>query len=115
MGQEIEAKFYLSDQPGMAARLQALGAQLIQPRTHELNLRFDTPGRDFQRQRRVLRLRQDEASRLTYKDGATLEDGAFSRREIEFVVGDFDWRGNSSKPLAMKSFSPTKNTDPPMS
>ena len=90
MGQEIEAKFYLQDLPKIVARLQALGARLIQPRTHELNLRFDTPDGDFQRQRRVLRLRQDECARLTYKDGATLEDGAFSRREIEFVVGDFD-------------------------
>jgi adenylate cyclase, class 2 len=90
MGQEIEAKFYLQDLPKIAAHLQALGARLIQPRTHELNLRFDTPDGDFQRQRRVLRLRQDEGARLTYKDGATLEDGAFSRREIEFVVGNFD-------------------------
>jgi adenylate cyclase class 2 len=67
-----------------------LGARLIQPRTHEINLRFDTPKRDFQREHRVLRLRQDRASRLTYKDGTVLESGAFSRREIEFAVSDFD-------------------------
>lgn len=90
MGQETEAKFYLKDLLKMETRLQNLGAQLIQPRTHEINLRFDTPNKDFLRGRRVLRLRQDEAAHLTYKDGTRLEDGAFSRREIEFIVSDFD-------------------------
>src|SRR5574341_133914 len=66
-----------------------LGGGLIQPRTHEMNLRFDTPDRSFQREGRVLRLRQDEAVHLTYKDGNTLKDGALSRREIEFEVSDF--------------------------
>jgi adenylate cyclase class 2 len=90
MGLETEAKFYLGDLAKIETRLHSLGAQLIQPRTHEINLRFDTPNKDFQRERRVLRLRQDEATRFTYKDGSQLEDGAFSRREIEFIVGDFD-------------------------
>jgi adenylate cyclase class 2 len=90
MGQEIEAKFYLNDLSKIETRLRALGAQLVQPRTREVNLRFDTPGRDLRRERRVLRLRQDEAARLTYKDGTILEGGAFSRREIEFVVSDFN-------------------------
>ncbi len=66
-----------------------LGGGLIQPRTHEVNLRFDTPDGSLQREGRVLRLRQDEAIHLTYKDGNTLKDGALSRREIEFEVSDF--------------------------
>ncbi len=90
MGQEIEAKFYLNNLSKIETRLHTLGAQLIQPRTLEINLRFDTPNRDFQREHRVLRLRQDEASRLTYKDGTILEGGALSRREIEFAVSDFE-------------------------
>lgn len=87
---ENEAKFFVRDLLKIKMRLDSLGGQVFQPRTHELNLRFDTPARDFQREQRVLRLRQDEAFRLTYKDGNKLKDGAFSRREIEFTVGDFD-------------------------
>lgn len=87
--QETEVKFYIRDIKAVKARLQAVGANLIRTRTRELNLRFDTPGGGFAREGRVLRLRQDEAIRLTYKDGTQLKDGALSRREIEFSVGNF--------------------------
>jgi adenylate cyclase, class 2 len=90
MGQETEAKFYLNELSKIETRLHTLGSKLLQPRTHELNLRFDTPNRDLRREKRVLRLRQDEAVRLTYKDNSKFEDGALSRREIEFNVSDFN-------------------------
>jgi adenylate cyclase class 2 len=89
MGQETEAKFYLTELSKIETRLHTLGAKLLQPRTHEINLRFDTPNRDLGRENRVLRLRQDEAVRLTYKDNSKFEGGALSRREIEFNVSDF--------------------------
>ena len=63
---------------------------LIQPRTFEVNLRFDTPNGDLTRMGRVLRLRKDDLARLTYKDNSQQIEGALSRREIEFVVNDFD-------------------------
>jgi adenylate cyclase, class 2 len=88
--QETEVKFYIRDIKAINARLLSLGAKLVHPRMHELNLRFDTPGGGFAREGRVLRLRQDEAIRLTYKDGTQLKDGALSRREIEFSVDNFD-------------------------
>ena len=69
--------------------MEALGAQLIQPRTHEINLRFDTPSGDLARGYRVLRLRQDREARLTYKGPGELVDGVRSRQELEFTVGDF--------------------------
>jgi adenylate cyclase class 2 len=90
MGQEIEAKFYIKDLIKIKERLHTLGAQMVQPRTHEINLRFDTPNKDLFRERRVLRLRKDKSAHLTYKDGTLFEGGAFSRREIEFTVDDFD-------------------------
>lgn len=90
MGQETEAKFYLNKLSKIETRLHTLGARLLQPRTHELNLRFDTPNMDLQRESRVLRLRQDEAVRLTYKDSSKFEGGALSRREIEFNVSEFN-------------------------
>jgi len=86
---ETEVKFYIRDTSAVQERLQSLGASLIQPRTLEVNLRFDTPAGDLSREGRVLRLRQDEAVRLTYKDGTQLKDGVLNRREIEFSVSDF--------------------------
>ena len=86
---ETEVKFYVRDISAVKGRLQSLEASLIQPRTLEINLRFDTSARDLSREGRVLRLRQDEAIRLTYKDGTQLKDGALNRREIEFSVSDF--------------------------
>ena len=86
---ETEVKFYVRDIAVVKERLQFLGARLIQPRTLEVNLRFDTPTGDLSRKGRVLRLRQDEAIRLTYKDGTQLKDGVLNRREIEFSVSDF--------------------------
>ena len=66
-GQEIEAKFYINNLPKIEARLQQLEARLIQARVHEKNLRFDTPDQSLRREGRVLRLRQDDAARMTYK------------------------------------------------
>ena len=87
---ETEVKFYLHNITQMEKRLQSMGASLFQGRTHELNLRFDTPQNEFMREGRVLRLRQDQTIHLTYKDNSQLIDGVLSRREIELSVTDFD-------------------------
>ena len=87
--QELEVKFYFPDLPALRARLETAGAQLVQPRVHEINLRFDTPSGDLTRSYRVLRLRQDTEARLTYKGPGELVDGVRSRQELEFKVSDF--------------------------
>jgi adenylate cyclase, class 2 len=87
--QEQEVKFYVSDLAAVQARLEAAGALLSQPRTHELNLRFDTPEMDMAHNAQTLRLRQDTAARLTFKGPATTQEGVRVRQEIEFVVSDF--------------------------
>jgi len=87
--QELEVKFYLPDLLTLRARLETAGAQLVQPRVHEINLRFDTPSGDLARGYRVLRLRQDTEARLTYKGPGELVDGVRSRQELEFTVSDF--------------------------
>jgi adenylate cyclase class 2 len=90
-GHETEAKFYIRDLRKMELRLQELKAQLIQPRTHETNLRFDNANSDLRSTYRVLRLRQDEKARLTFKGPSEEnEGGILSRQEIEFVVEDFE-------------------------
>lgn len=88
---EQEVKFYIQDLAALEARVAGLANQvmLIQPRTHELNLRFDTPTGDLQRTHQVLRLRRDEYLHLTYKGPSSNVDGVCARSEIEFIVGDF--------------------------
>jgi len=88
--QEIEVKFYLADLPALQHRVEALGARCIQTRTHEVNLRFDSPGSQLSRNFQVLRLRQDTAARLTYKGPQQAGSEVHIRREIEFEVSDFD-------------------------
>jgi adenylate cyclase class 2 len=87
--QEIEVKFLVRDLAAIAARLDRLGARLSSPRVHETNLRFDTPDGALTRARRVLRLRQDAASVLTYKGPAAPGEQVSMRQEIEFTVSDF--------------------------
>jgi adenylate cyclase class 2 len=88
--QETEEKFYVARLADIERRLQTMSARQIQPRTEELNLRFDLPRKPLQRAGRVLRLRRDNSVRLTYKDGARVLEGTSSRHEVEFAVSDFD-------------------------
>jgi len=85
---EQEAKFWLSDPAKLEQNLKSLGARLVQPRTHELNLRFDTPDGRLSSAFQALRLRQDQKARLTYKDAADPASAVSSRTEIEVEVGD---------------------------
>ena len=90
-GQEIEAKFHVRNLRKIELRLLELKAQLIQPRVHEINLRFDRPDGELRNSFRVLRLRQDDIARFTFKGPSVeKEGGILSRQEIEFEVGDFD-------------------------
>lgn len=88
--QETEVKFYVSDLSRLRARLDELDAHLAQERVLEMNLRFDLLGAPLRAEGRVLRLRQDTATRLTYKSASTKEEGVLSREEIEFIVEDFE-------------------------
>lgn len=89
-GQELEIKLLIADLPALEARLKKLDAQCTQTRTHEVNLRFDTPGEDLARANKVLRLRKDAANRLTYKGPSEDRSGVRARREIEFSLDDFE-------------------------
>jgi len=88
--QEIEVKFYVSNLRAIENQLVQLGAQLTQPRTLEVNLRFDTSDGELARSFRVLRLRQDTAARMTFKGPARAQDGARIRQEIEMEVENFE-------------------------
>lgn len=88
--QELEVKFYVTDLNKMKSRLLALGAEISQPRTYEVNLRFDKLDGELVRTHQVLRLRRDSSVRLTYKGPGKTIDGIHLRKEIEFAASDFD-------------------------
>jgi len=102
--QEIEAKFYVLDLDRIRMRLQALEARLIQDRVLETNIRFDLPDGGLRSEGRVLRLRQDNEARLTYKSESTKEQGVLSRTEIEFVVEDFEKAKQLLEALGYRKF-----------
>lgn len=86
---EVEIKFYLTDMPAYEKRVRSIGANLVRPRTREVNYRFDTPEMRLAREHRVLRLRQDNSIILTYKGPTEVKDGVSVRPEIELEVNDF--------------------------
>ena len=89
---EVEVKFLLSDRAALRQRLLAAGAELARPRLFERNVRFDTAGEKLRRQWQLLRLRQDDRARLTFKGEPPQEvaSEAKVREELETVVGDFN-------------------------
>ena len=87
--QELEIKLFLLDMPAFQQKVESLGGKLIEPRLHEINLRFDTPDGGLTRAYQVLRLRQDTAARMTYKGPGETINGVHARREIEFTVSDY--------------------------
>jgi adenylate cyclase class 2 len=84
---EIEAKFMLPHLADMRHIVLSLGGHLISPRMLERNVRFDDTAGSLQSEDKVLRLRQDRNSRLTYKEKL---GGIETRLEIEVEVDDFD-------------------------
>jgi len=87
---EREIKFYIQDLSAVAERLKLCGAELIRPRILETNLRLDTPERELMQTGRMLRIRQDDRVRVTYKANARIEGGVIARTEIEFGADDLE-------------------------
>lgn len=88
---EVEVKFLLPDLQPLRQRLLTAGAALTKPRQFERNVRFDTQTETLRLEEKLLRLRQDDRARLTFK-GPVLEDAASEakvREELEVEVGDF--------------------------
>lgn len=90
-GQETEVKFFVKDLDRVEMRLRELKAHLIQPRVHEVNLRFDNADGSLRKNFKVLRLRQDTETKFTFKGPSEERSGGvLSRKEIEFNVESFD-------------------------
>lgn len=89
MPEEIEAKFFVTDLPSLRGKIIAQGATVKQKRVYEQNLRFDTSNMALSMEGKVLRLRQDERARLTFKRPGYLQDKVLVRPEFEVEVSDF--------------------------
>lgn len=85
---ETEVKIHLPDFSVMQPHLRA--ATLKMRRTYERNLRYDNAEGTLTPNDIVLRLRQDQHNKLTYKAPAGSSDGIISRVELETQVADFD-------------------------
>ena len=86
---ELEIKFFTENLEALEKRALELGAVLVQPRSHEYNLRFDTRNGELSEAMSVLRLRQDSGIHLTFKGPSKTLGGVLARKEIEFEVSDF--------------------------
>jgi adenylate cyclase class 2 len=85
---EQEIKLWVRDMDRIRTMLEGQ-AQLVQPRTFEMNWRYDLPDQSLKRNLQVLRLRQDQGVRLTYKGPGEEKEGVHIRPEIELTVNDF--------------------------
>jgi adenylate cyclase, class 2 len=89
---EVEVKFLVADRVAVRQRLLSLGAEIKTARVYERNVRFDTTGENLLANSYLLRLRQDDRVRLTFK-GPAAEDAASEakiREELEITIDDFD-------------------------
>ncbi|MCY4062347.1 MAG: class IV adenylate cyclase [Chloroflexi bacterium] len=88
--QEVEVKLHTPDLEAVKRALEAAGATLDKPRVFERNVRYDSADGSLTAAGIVLRLRQDEAVKLTYKADASVERGIVSRFEAEVEVSDLE-------------------------
>ncbi len=89
---EIEVKFFVTDLVKLRSVLLGLGGQLVKPRIYERNIRYDTAWDSLMRQGKLLRLRQDRDTRLTYKGEPEqpVDSEVRIREELEIVIDNFD-------------------------
>lgn len=88
---EVEVKFLVADMGALRRRLWDAGAQQVKPRVYERNVLFDDEASSLFQRRELLRLRQDDGARITFKGEAATDQAteAKVREELETSVGDF--------------------------
>jgi len=87
---ETEIKFHIHDLGALTSRLRQAGLQEITPRTHEMNILFDLPGRPLRARGDILRIRKyGDSWVLTHKAKGSNSSGPHKVRvETETRVED---------------------------
>lgn len=89
---ETEIKLYCPDFTSVVAILERIGAKLTKPRVYERNVRYEDEQQTLTGRDIVVRLREDDRVRLTYKepvpDGHA--DDVAKRFEAEVTISDFE-------------------------
>ena len=88
--QETEVKLHTPDLARVQEALESAGAALVKPRLYERNIRYEDASGRLGADGMVLRLRQDDRARLTFKQGDSFQDGIVRRFEAEVTVSDFE-------------------------
>jgi adenylate cyclase class 2 len=87
---ETEVKFYVVEIDSIRERICQLGA-VSKGRFFEKNLRFEDADKSFKANKTVLRLRQDNKAKLTFKSKPLESDNQFKKlEELEVEVSDFE-------------------------
>ena len=87
MPAEVEIKFRITDLKSLRAGLQTLGFTEVTPRTHEMNVLFDLPGKPLRARGELLRLRKyGDVWTLTHKAKGDQSGPHKSRVETETRV-----------------------------
>jgi len=87
---ETEVKIYVHNLDEIEQRLLDRGSKLIRDRIYERNVRYDLDDRSLTNRGVVVRLREDDSVKLTYKEPGSIERGIITREELEVEVSDFD-------------------------
>lgn len=90
---ETEIKLYVPDLAIVEARLKDDGAHLVRARLYERNVRYENAKMSLSKRGIVVRLRQDDRVRLTYKEPPKSHNGdgeIRDRYEAEVEVSDFN-------------------------
>lgn len=85
---ETEVKFFLSNPKKVIDKLELLNALSVQPRLYEINKYFDTDDFKLASKSSVLRLRYDTVAHITFKGPGQINQGVFSRDEIDLTLRD---------------------------
>jgi adenylate cyclase class 2 len=88
---EVEVKFLVPDLAAIRETILAVGALLDKPRVYEHNISYDNAWGGLLRKAQLLRLRQDQVARLTFKGlpREAVQSEAKVREELEIEVSDF--------------------------
>jgi adenylate cyclase class 2 len=89
---ESEIKLYCPNFEPVVALLNKMGATLTKPRLYERNVRYEDADKTLTGRDIVVRLRQDDRVRLTYKEPLSEKRGGdiTEKFEVEVTISDFD-------------------------